>query len=72
MRMGDQQNIKESVNPLGKSQMTNEHPNLYQSHDECMKKGSENFGDRLWLVFDFDFEELKGFLTVAKKYWYPQ
>lgn len=42
--------------------MIKEHPKLCQSHDECMKKGSRSF----W-CFDFDFEELKGFLVIAKK-----
>ena len=48
-----------------------EHPNLCQSHDECMKKGSGNFCARYpsdymdygW-CFNSDSEALKGFLAM--------
>ncbi|KAK7358094.1 hypothetical protein VNO77_00015 [Canavalia gladiata] len=51
--------------------MIEKHPNLCQSHDECIKKGSGNFCARYpnhyidygW-CFDSDSEALKGFLKM--------
>ncbi|BAT79266.1 hypothetical protein LR48_Vigan04g142200 [Vigna angularis] len=53
------------------AKMIDEHPNLCQSDDECMKKGSGNFCARYpnnymdygW-CFDSDSEALKGFLAM--------
>ncbi|KAL2326392.1 hypothetical protein Fmac_025450 [Flemingia macrophylla] len=55
------------------AKMIDEHPNLCQSHDECMKKGSGNFCARYpnnyidygW-CFDSDSEALKGFLAMPR------
>ncbi|WVZ02140.1 hypothetical protein V8G54_022946 [Vigna mungo] len=53
------------------AKMIDEHPNLCQSDDECMKKGSGNFCARYpnnyidyGLCFDSDSEALKGFLAM--------
>ncbi|KAK7405737.1 hypothetical protein VNO78_07346 [Psophocarpus tetragonolobus] len=53
------------------AKMIDEHPNLCQSHDECMKKGSGNFCARYpnhymdygW-CFNSHSEELKNFLKM--------
>ncbi|BAT89289.1 hypothetical protein LR48_Vigan08g002800 [Vigna angularis] len=65
------------IYPTGLSsvaKMIDEHPNLCQSDDECMKKGSGNFCARYpnhyvdygW-CFDSDSEALKGFLAMHSK-----
>jgi len=55
------------------SKMIDEHPNLCQSHGECIKKGSGNFCARYpnhyvdygW-CFNSGSEELKGFLAMPR------
>ncbi|XP_068486198.1 albumin-1-like [Phaseolus vulgaris] len=55
------------------AKMIDEHPNLCQSHEECMKKGSGNFCapypkhymDYGWCV-NSDSEELKSFLAMPR------
>jgi len=62
------------IYPTGLSsvaKMIEEHPNLCESDDECMKKGSGNFCARYpnnyidygW-CFDSDSQALKGFLAM--------
>ncbi|XP_020204275.1 albumin-1 isoform X2 [Cajanus cajan] len=53
------------------AKMVEEHPNLCQSHDECVKKGSGNFCARYLnprvdygLCFDSDSQGLKEFLAM--------
>ncbi|TKY68518.1 Albumin-1 protein [Spatholobus suberectus] len=67
--------IGQCIYPIGGvasvAKMIDEHPNLCQSHDECMKKGSGNFCARYpnhyidygW-CFNSDSEALKGFLKM--------
>nr|XP_007133732.1 hypothetical protein PHAVU_011G204500g [Phaseolus vulgaris]ESW05726.1 hypothetical protein PHAVU_011G204500g [Phaseolus vulgaris] len=64
------------IHPTGLSaaaKMIDEHPNLCQFHEECMKKGSGNFCARYpnhymdygW-CFNSDSDALKGFLAMPR------
>ncbi|KAK7405720.1 hypothetical protein VNO78_07328 [Psophocarpus tetragonolobus] len=67
--------IGKCIYPIGGlasvAKMIDEHPNLCQSHDECMKKGSGNFCARYpnhymdygW-CFNSHSQELKNFLKM--------
>nr|AGV54160.1 albumin-1C [Phaseolus vulgaris]AGV54295.1 albumin-1C [Phaseolus vulgaris] len=68
--------IGSCIHPTGLSaaaKMIDEHPNLCQSHEECMKKGSGNFCARYpnhymdygW-CFNSDSDALKGFLAMPR------
>ena len=55
------------------AKVIDEHPNLCQSHEECIKKGSGNFCARYpnhymdygW-CFNSDSDQLKGFLAMPR------